>query len=152
MPLPSPFPHVIGAAAALLLLGGLALAALLARRIEQPIQALVAPALALGRGEPVAVPPLRLREAHQLGHALATAGQLFKAREQERDRAEAQLRESEARFRVLADSAPVMIWMSGGDKVVSTSTRSGSTSPVVASRRSSAGAGRKTSISTTRQS
>ena len=107
---------VIGAAAALLLLGGLALAALLARRIEQPIQALVAPALALGRGEPVAVPPLRLREAHQLGHALATAGQLLKAREQERDRAEAQLRESEARFRVLADSAPVMIWMSGGDK------------------------------------
>jgi two-component system sensor histidine kinase/response regulator len=33
----------------------------------------------------------------------------------ERYRAEVALRESEARFRVLADSAPVMIWMSGPD-------------------------------------
>jgi PAS domain S-box-containing protein len=35
----------------------------------------------------------------------------------ERKRAEAQLRESEARFRLVADSAPVMIWMSGIDKL-----------------------------------
>jgi len=32
-------------------------------------------------------------------------------------RAEAELRESEARFRLVADSAPVMIWMSGTDKL-----------------------------------
>src|SRR4051812_462838 len=31
--------------------------------------------------------------------------------------AELQLRESEARFRVIADSAPVMLWMSGTDKL-----------------------------------
>ena len=35
----------------------------------------------------------------------------------ERKRAEAGLRESEARFRLVADSAPVMIWMSGTDKL-----------------------------------
>jgi PAS domain S-box-containing protein len=35
----------------------------------------------------------------------------------EKKRAEAELRESEARFRLVADSAPVMIWMSGTDKL-----------------------------------
>ena len=35
----------------------------------------------------------------------------------ERKRTEAKLRESEARFRLVADSAPVMIWMSGTDKL-----------------------------------
>ena len=35
----------------------------------------------------------------------------------ERKRTEAELRESEARFRLVADSAPVMIWMSGTDKL-----------------------------------
>jgi PAS domain S-box-containing protein len=34
----------------------------------------------------------------------------------DRKRAEASLRESEERFRVVADTAPVMIWMSGADK------------------------------------
>jgi PAS domain S-box-containing protein len=37
----------------------------------------------------------------------------------ERKRAEAELRESEARFRLVADSAPVMIWMAGTDKLCS---------------------------------
>jgi PAS domain S-box-containing protein len=35
----------------------------------------------------------------------------------EQKRVEAELRESEARFRLVADSAPVMIWMSGTDKL-----------------------------------
>jgi PAS domain S-box-containing protein len=40
-----------------------------------------------------------------------------KRAETERKRVEAELRESEARFRLVADSAPVMIWMSGTDKL-----------------------------------
>ncbi len=36
---------------------------------------------------------------------------------EDRKRVEAELRESEARFRLVADSAPVMIWMSGPDKL-----------------------------------
>ncbi len=36
---------------------------------------------------------------------------------EDRKRAEAEVRESEARFRLVADSAPVMIWMSGTDKL-----------------------------------
>jgi PAS domain S-box-containing protein len=35
----------------------------------------------------------------------------------ERKRADAEMRESEARFRLVADSAPVMIWMSGTDRL-----------------------------------
>jgi PAS domain S-box-containing protein len=37
----------------------------------------------------------------------------------EQKRAEAVLRESEQRFRLMADAAPVMIWLSGRDKLVS---------------------------------
>jgi PAS domain S-box-containing protein len=36
---------------------------------------------------------------------------------EDRKRAEAELRESEARFRLVADSAPMMIWMAGTDKL-----------------------------------
>src|SRR5205809_5011651 len=36
---------------------------------------------------------------------------------EERTKGEAQLRESESRFRIIADSAPVLIWMAGVDKL-----------------------------------
>jgi PAS domain S-box-containing protein len=48
---------------------------------------------------------------------LETVNQSLREEIAERERADAELRESEARFRLVADSAPVMIWMSGTDKL-----------------------------------
>jgi PAS domain S-box-containing protein len=48
---------------------------------------------------------------------LETVNQSLRNEIAERQRVEAELRESEARFRLVADSAPVMIWMSGTDKL-----------------------------------
>lgn len=51
--------------------------------------------------------------------ALRARGRQYQIREHllERERAEEVLRESEAHFRTMADTAPVLIWMSGPDKL-----------------------------------
>lgn len=51
---------------------------------------------------------IRTAELHQANRQLADEIR-------DRERAERELRESEARFRVIADTAPVMIWMTGPD-------------------------------------
>src|SRR6266404_331268 len=48
---------------------------------------------------------------------LVIANKQLEADIADRKRAEATLRESEERFRLVANAAPVMIWMSGGDKL-----------------------------------
>jgi diguanylate cyclase (GGDEF)-like protein len=65
---------------------GAGLALLLARRIAGAIDALVAPAAALGRGEPVAIAPLALGEADRVAAALVAAARLLQERTSERDR------------------------------------------------------------------
>ena len=74
----------------------------MARKIAGSIQGLIAPALALGCGESVAIGQLELAEINQVGESLIRASQLIQQRaaliEQraaEHERAEAARRETE---------------------------------------------------------
>ncbi|MEW6704354.1 MAG: GGDEF domain-containing protein [Pseudomonadota bacterium] len=89
----------------LLLAAGLALARRLAARIDGSIQGLVAPAMALGRGEPVAVPALQLREAEQVARAMQQASGLIAARTAERDLVAEAHRRAHVRAERLAHAA-----------------------------------------------
>ena len=80
---------------ALLSFLGIVLALQMARRIAASIQGLIAPALALGRGEPVEVGRSELAEADELGQSLLKASQLIQHRAAERERAEAMRHEAE---------------------------------------------------------
>jgi len=64
---------------AVLLLSSLAVAWAIGSRIAGPIRQLAAPALALGSGEEVIVPSLRLREADEVGKALTRASAMLMA-------------------------------------------------------------------------
>jgi PAS domain S-box-containing protein len=83
-------------ATALLSLLGLALAYSMARRIAASIQGLIAPALALGRGEPIAVGVFELSETSEVGDSLLKASLLIQQRASERERAQAAQREADA--------------------------------------------------------
>ena len=76
------------AGAGLLSLIGVVLAMVLGHRITRSIQGLVAPALALGRGEPVRLSNLSIREADEVGHALVKAAKLLEERALEHEKAE----------------------------------------------------------------
>jgi signal transduction histidine kinase len=65
-----------------LLASGLALARLLSARIARSIRGLIPPAAALGRGEPIVVPPLQLEEAREVGRALVSASKMLRDREE----------------------------------------------------------------------
>jgi signal transduction histidine kinase/ActR/RegA family two-component response regulator len=76
-----------GGVALLFLSAGLAAGWLMARRIARPVESLIAPALALGHGEAIAIPPLGLKEADEVGRALMDTYKLLRQREKERDQA-----------------------------------------------------------------
>jgi signal transduction histidine kinase len=65
-----------------LLASGLALARLLSARIARSIRGLIPPAAALGRGEPIVVPPLQLEEAEEVARALVSASRMLRDREE----------------------------------------------------------------------
>jgi len=69
----------------LLLALGLILAQVIGNQISKSIKGLVAPALALGHGNAVIVPGLKLREADDVGKALVKAAKLIQQRTVERD-------------------------------------------------------------------
>jgi PAS domain S-box-containing protein len=81
--------------AALLSIVGVVLALLMGQSITRSIQALIAPALALGRGEPIALGHFDLRETHEVGESLARASQLLRQRAAEREHAESVRRRAE---------------------------------------------------------
>jgi PAS domain S-box-containing protein len=77
---------------------------LVSKRIARPVAALAAATDAMGRGEEVEFhDPGSIEEILKLHDALR--------------RAHGAIREREERFRVMADAAPVMVWMAGTDKL-----------------------------------
>lgn len=115
--------------AALLSLVALGAAFVFGRRISGPISRLAESAEAIQRGEKIDLEESVVAEVEQLHRALMEANAAARIADAERERrlvadakrAEAEkaqeaLRESEERFRLMANSAPVMIWVSGTDK------------------------------------
>lgn len=95
-----------------------ALAVHLWSRVSRPLRQLAATGPALSRGQAIPRISSPIHEIRRLGDVLADASLRLRTRSEERDRALADtqrglaaLRESEARFRVVADSAPALIWM-----------------------------------------
>ncbi len=95
-------------------------------RVTRPLRLLAASGPALARGEAIPPVPSPVHEIQRLGTVLSDASLRIRTREEERDRALAEtkrglsaLKESEARFRHMADSAPALIWMTDEDGEVS---------------------------------
>ena len=80
--------------------------------VQKPLRTYAAAAGNLARGEPMPPVATPLREVRRLGQGLEAASAALNAGMRERDAALTEVRESEARFRLMADSAPALIWMS----------------------------------------
>lgn len=87
-------------------------------RVTRPLRHLAASGPALARGEAIPRVASPVHEIQRLATVLSDASLRIRTREEERDRALAEtkrglsaLKESEARFRHMADSAPALIWM-----------------------------------------
>jgi len=93
----------------------LALAWWMARTIRRPVESLTATARALGSGGPAGAPVGGVRELDQIGDALRATAAVLEQRARAREQAEAALRASEERFRVLAESLPQLVWTCSPD-------------------------------------
>jgi len=115
--------------AALLSFLALGAALVFGSRISGPISRLAQSADAIQRGEKIDLQKSVVAEVEQLHQALLEANAAARMADAERerrlvadakraeaDKAQEALRESEERFRLMANSAPVMIWVSGTDK------------------------------------
>jgi PAS domain S-box-containing protein len=115
----------IGLGALALFMLALALVRAIGARVNGSIRGLVRPAIALGYGEKVELPPLQLREAKDVGHALVQAAALLRERTAQRDAAalaEHALREanraieqSEAFLRGIFEETPDAVFLVGDD-------------------------------------
>ena len=97
---------LLSGAGALVLLGvSIALAGYQSTRIARAVQGLIAPALALGRGDVPNIPRLAIQEAEDVAQALDRAFHILQSRTIERDQADAARRTSEIKLSVLVDHA-----------------------------------------------
>jgi PAS domain S-box-containing protein len=97
---------------AVLLAGGFILASVIGGRIVRSLQGLIAPALALGLGDPPIVPPLGLKEADQVGNALLQASRAAILRTHELETAHERLR------RLIENSPSGMLTVDGAGHIV----------------------------------
>jgi PAS domain S-box-containing protein len=88
----------------------LVLAWWMARAIRRPVKSLTAIARALSGSEPFGPLIGGVRELDQVGDALRATTAILEQRAHARELAEAALRASEERFRMLAESLPQLVW------------------------------------------
>ncbi|TFY98156.1 PAS domain-containing hybrid sensor histidine kinase/response regulator [Ramlibacter rhizophilus] len=102
---------VVGLGIAVLFAAGLLLARLIGRRIGRAFQTLSQAASELGAGRVIASPETHIREAAEVAAALGAASSLLKERA-------TTLKESEMRFKALADNIAQLAWMTDRHGVV----------------------------------
>lgn len=113
----------------LLLLCSLALVQAVSRRLTGSILALAEPAIALGYGRPMAIPPMYLREVNDVAQAMCKASTLLQERTAQRDLAEKttaevrqmtqQLKHSESLQRAIFEQAPdALLLVAPGGRIV----------------------------------
>jgi len=107
----------IGIAAGVMLLLGVVVAAWIGGRLNRSMGRLSSAALALALGEEAPLTPVRtnVAEINDVMSSLGRASDQLLWRSRERDRAEAALRESEQRFRDIAEVSADSIWEMGPD-------------------------------------
>ena len=93
-----------------LLVAALTLAFVIGRRVAGPIQALTAPALAVGLGERVQIPRLGLREADEVGRSLQSASRLLRKHAWERDQAAEERARAETWLRLAMEAGAMGTW------------------------------------------
>jgi PAS domain S-box-containing protein len=105
----------IGMAGGLVIILCGAIALLTARRISRSMRALSTAALALGSGEQLPQLTPSIKEMDEVIAAMRNAADRLARRSAQRDRAEAALRESEQRFRDIAEVGSEWIWETDAD-------------------------------------
>jgi PAS domain S-box-containing protein len=105
----------IGVAGGLVIILCGSIALLTARRISRSMRALSTAALALGNGEQLRRLTPSIKEMDEVITAMTNAADRLARRSAQRDRAEAALRESEQRFRDIAEVGSEWIWETDAD-------------------------------------
>ena len=105
----------IGVAGGLVIILCGSIALLTARRISRSMKALSTAALALGNGEQLSQLTPSIKEMDEVIASMRNAADRLARRSAQRDRAEAALRESEQRFRDIAEVGSEWIWETDAD-------------------------------------